>query len=180
MRVAGRAFPGSHFPLSKRLSAAQPSHSRHTAAPGSVVLDADDDPQEARPIMFGSLLSRGSRAELNVNVWLNPAPGRSAAELARVLGRVAHLVVVPKTGSRRADVAVLLDPDPVELAGVARVLPDTPLLAATSGPPPAALSAAARRVGAHLLPHPTPEQLAEKLRLLCRPAAYAPAHPRAC
>src|SRR5664279_6332960 len=71
-------------------------------APGNVVLDVDDDPREAGPLMFGSLLSGGSRAELDVNVWLTSAPGRSATELGRVLGRVAHLVVVPTTGGWQA------------------------------------------------------------------------------
>jgi len=54
-----------------------------------------------------------------------------------VLGRVAHLEVVPKTGSQNVDVAVPLDPDPVELATVARVLPRHSLARGDQRPPSA-------------------------------------------
>ncbi len=106
-------------------------------------------------------------SERSLNVWLNPAHGESVSELAGQLRPLVHLIVVPKTGSRRADIAILSDPEPAELEGVARVLPGTPLLAATTEPPTAALSTSAQRVGAHILTGATPDQLLREIRLMC-------------
>lgn len=122
--------------------------------------------------MFGSSLRR---REFDVDVWLNPAAGRSAAAEARALRRIAHLVVVPNSGSRRADVAVLLDPEPAELVAVAELLDGIPLLAATAGPPTAPQRAAARRAGAQVLGQATPDGMVAEVRALCRRAAAPPA-----
>ena len=103
----------------------------------------------------------------SLNVWLNPAPGRSVSGLAGELRPLVHLIVVPKTGSRRADIAILSDPEPGELEGIARVLPGTPLLANTTAPPTAALFTAAQRVGAHVLTGATAEQLLREIHLMC-------------
>jgi len=102
-----------------------------------------------------------------LNVWLSPASGVSISELADQLSRTVRLIVVPKTGSRRADVVVLTDPEPAELEGVARVLPGTPLIATTTAPPTTALLAAARRVGARLMTGATAPNLLKEIKLVC-------------
>ena len=98
-----------------------------------------------------------------IDVWLNPAAGRSAAKLAGELAGRVHLVVVPKTGTRLADVAVLPDADPAELEGVSKILPQIRLLATTHGSPSAQLRAAAKRAGARLLTDPTPADLLDEI-----------------
>ncbi len=105
--------------------------------------------------------------ERRLQVWLNPGSDTSVSELAEQLRKAVRLIVVPKTGSRRADIAVLTDPDPAELEGVARVLPGTPLLATTSAPPTSALAAAARRVGARLLTGATAPRVLAEIRVMC-------------
>lgn len=102
-----------------------------------------------------------------LQVWLNPGSGASVSELADQLRSVVRLIVVPKTGSRRADIAVLTDPEPAELEGVARVLPGTPLLATTTAPPTSALAAAARRVGARLLTGATGPTVLHEIQVMC-------------
>ena len=109
--------------------------------------------------------SRGPRPL--IDVWLNPSAGQSASELAKKLSAAVHLVVVPKTGSRIADVAVLPEPDPAELEGISRVLPTLPLLATTRSSPSAVLRAAAKRAGARLLTNPTPTELLDEITLMC-------------
>jgi hypothetical protein len=111
---------------------------------------------------------RGQRTRPLIDVWLNPSAGRSASTLAAQLAGAVHLVVVPKTGSRLADVAVLPDPDPAELEGIARVLPNLPLLATTRTSPSALLRAAAERAGARLLTNPTPAELLTEITQVCR------------
>lgn len=103
------------------------------------------------------------RRPARIDVWLNPSAGQSAAQLAGELSRAVHLVVVPKTGTRMADVAVLPDPDPVELEGISRLLPQLPLLATTRTSPSERLRAAANRAGARLLTDPTPAQLLDEI-----------------
>lgn len=93
-------------------------------------------------------------------VWLSPAQGESVTDFAADLSQRFHLVVIPKTGSRRADVAVLTDPDPAELESVARILPGTPLIATTTHAPTAALVLASRRTGAQLLTRPSVTKMA--------------------
>jgi hypothetical protein len=105
----------------------------------------------------------GRPARPLIDVWLNPSAGQSASALAVELGKSVHLVVVPKTGTRLADVAVLPDPDPAELEGISRLLPKLPLLATTHGAPSKRLRAAARRAGARLLTDPTPAQLLDEI-----------------
>jgi hypothetical protein len=94
-----------------------------------------------------------------IDVWLNPSAGQSVSDLAQELSAAVHLVVVPKTGSRIADVAVLADPAPAELERLALAVPDLPLVATTRTSPSELLRAAARRAGARLLVDPTPEEL---------------------
>jgi hypothetical protein len=98
-----------------------------------------------------------------IDVWLNPSAGQSASRLAGELAKSVHLVVVPKTGTRLADVAVLPDPDPAELEGISRLLPKLPLLATTHGSPSERLRAAANRAGALLLTDPTPAELLNEI-----------------
>jgi hypothetical protein len=106
-------------------------------------------------------------SERQLQVWLNPGSHASVSELADQLRDVVRLIVVPKTGSRRADIAILSDPEPAELEGVARVLPGTPLLATTTAPPTSALAEAARRVGARLLTGATAPTLLQEIRVMC-------------
>ncbi|HEX4431392.1 MAG TPA: hypothetical protein VHZ96_19130 [Frankiaceae bacterium] len=103
-----------------------------------------------------------------IDVWLNPSAGQSVSALAHALSAKVHLVVVPKTGSRLADIAVFTDPDPAELEGISRVLPNLPLLATTRSSPSASLLAAARRSGARLLTNPTAAELLEEITLVSR------------
>src|SRR6201995_1987373 len=103
------------------------------------------------------------RRDARIDVWLNPSAGQSASQLAAELARAVHLVVVPKTGTRLADVAVLPDPDPVELEGISLLLPQLPLLATTRSRPSERLRAAANRAGARLLTDPTPAQLRDEI-----------------
>jgi predicted dinucleotide-binding enzyme len=100
------------------------------------------------------------------DVWLSPAPGRSVSGLARQLGDSFHVVVVPKTGTRRANAAVLTDPQPVELAAVAHILPETPVVAAFSAAPTDAMKRAAQTAGAHVMLQPAPEELIDEVRSL--------------
>jgi hypothetical protein len=102
-----------------------------------------------------------------LQVWLSPGAHGSVSDLADQLRDVVRLIVVPKTGSRRADIAILSDPEPGELEGVARVLPGTPLLATTTAPPTSALADAARRVGARLLTGVTAPALLREIRVMC-------------
>jgi hypothetical protein len=118
--------------------------------------------------MFSWKHHHGHRTRPLIDVWLNPSAGQSASLLADELSAAVHLVVVPKTGSRIADVAVLPDPDPAELEGISRVLPNLPLLATTRSAPSASLRAAARRSGARLLTNPTPADLLNEITLVCR------------
>ncbi len=111
--------------------------------------------------------ARGTRPL--IDVWLNPSAGQSASTLAGQLAGAVHLVVVPKTGSRLADVAVLPEPDPAELEGISRALPQLPLLATTRTSPSKRLQAVADRVGARLLTNPTPAELLNEITLVCRP-----------
>lgn len=108
------------------------------------------------------------RDDARIDVWLNPSAGQSASQLAGELARAVHLVVVPKTGTRIADVAVLPEPDPVELEGISRLLPQLPLLATTRTPPSERLRAAANRAGARLLTDPTPAQLLDEITKVTR------------
>jgi hypothetical protein len=101
--------------------------------------------------------------DARIDVWLNPSAGQSASQLAGELAGAVHLVVVPKTGTRIADVAVLTEPDPVELEGISRLLPQLPLLATTRTSPSELLRAAANRAGARLLTDPTPAQLLDEI-----------------
>jgi hypothetical protein len=78
------------------------------------------------------------------------------------------LVVVPKTGSRLADIAVLPDADAAELEGLAKILPQLRLLATTPASPSARLRAAADRVGARLLTNPTPAELLTEITRTCQ------------
>jgi hypothetical protein len=112
--------------------------------------------------MFGTRAG-AQRRERSIDVWLNPAAGASATGLAHEIAADVHLVVVPKTGSRQADVAVLRDPAPVELARVARLLPGTRLIVATTDAPPRALANVARQVGARLLTAPSPAALLREI-----------------
>jgi hypothetical protein len=118
--------------------------------------------------MFSWKHHHGHPTRPQLDVWLNPSAGQSVSDLADALSAAVHLVVVPKTGSRIADVAVLSDPDPVELEGISRVLPNLPLVALTRTPPSALLRAAAKRSGARLLTNPTPTELLKEIRLVCR------------
>ncbi len=111
---------------------------------------------------------RRHRSEARIDVWLNPSAGHSASKLAGELARSVHLVVVPKTGTRIADVAVLPDPDPAELEGISRLLPQLPLLATTHTSPSERLSAAANRAGARLLTDPTAAQLLDEITKVYR------------
>lgn len=79
------------------------------------------------------------------SVWLDPGPRGAPAELVHRLREAVQLVVVPRTGSRHAEVAVLLDPNPEQLARIRRTLPHTTLLALPSSAPSAALLITARR-----------------------------------
>ena len=118
--------------------------------------------------MFSGKHDHGHPTRPLIDVWLNPSAGQSVSQLADELSAAVHLVVVPKTGSRLADVAVLTDPDPAELEGISRVLPDLPLLATTRSSPSALLRDAARRSGARLLTNPTPAELLDEITLVCR------------
>ena len=118
--------------------------------------------------MFSCKHPHGHRARPLIDVWLNPSAGQSASKLADALSAAVHLVVVPKTGSRIADVAVLPDPDPAELEGISRVFPNLPLLATTRAAPGARLMAAAQRSGARLLTNPTPAELLDEITLAWR------------
>ncbi len=106
-----------------------------------------------------------------LDVWLNPSAGQSVSELAGQLAGSVHLVVVPKTGTRLADIAVLPDPEPAELEGIRRVLPQLRLLATTRTSPSARLRAVADRVGARLLTNPTPAELLSEINRACRERA---------
>jgi hypothetical protein len=118
--------------------------------------------------MFSRKHPHGHGTRPLIDVWLNPSAGQSASLLAGQLSAAVHLVVVPKTGSRIADVAVLPDPDPDELEGISRVLPNLPLLATTRSSPSASLRAAAQRSGARLLTDPTPADLLNEITLVYR------------
>ncbi len=106
--------------------------------------------------------------EARIDVWLNPSAGQSVSQLASALAADVHLVVVPKTGTRLADIAVLPDPDPAELEGLSAILPQLRLLATTHGSPPARLRAVAERVGARLLTNPSPTELLDEIHRVCR------------
>jgi predicted dinucleotide-binding enzyme len=100
------------------------------------------------------------------DVWLSPPPGRSVSRLARQLGDSFHVVVVPKTGTRRANAAVLTDPQPAELAAVAHILPETPVVAAFSEAPTDAVKRAAQTAGARVMLQPAPQELIDEVRTL--------------
>jgi hypothetical protein len=113
--------------------------------------------------MFSWKHHHGHPARAPIDVWLNPSAGQSVSAIAGELATKVHLVVVPKTGSRIADVAVLPDPDPAELEGISRLLPQLPLLAIARNSPSALLRTAARRSGARLLTNPTPAELLNEI-----------------
>ncbi len=126
--------------------------------------------------MFSWKHHHGHPARPLLDVWLNPSAGQSVSALADELSAAVHLVVVPKTGSRIADVAVLTDPDPAELEGIVRVFPNLPVVALTRTPPSAQLRAAALRAGAPLLTDPTPGELLREIGRVCRsPSVEEPA-----
>lgn len=99
------------------------------------------------------------RAHRRPDVYLHPAAHRDLGDLPHQLRRDLHVVVVPLTGNRRIDVAVLLDTGSVELLRVRRVLPDATLFVVTTGPATPELVAAAQIAGATVLPRASAEQV---------------------
>lgn len=93
-------------------------------------------------------------------VWLDPGPSAAPEELVHGLAAGARLVVVPRTGSRRADVAVLLAPTAGLLRHVRRALPAADVVAvAPAAPRPDLLAAAAATRTCLLPPGTSPAEL---------------------
>jgi hypothetical protein len=101
-----------------------------------------------------------------IDVWISPAPDAGAADLARELGQRFHLIVVPKTGTRRADVAILCDPPPFEVSRVRHILGGVPVLATTRSEPSSELGRELRRAGARVLVEPSAAELADAVERL--------------
>jgi hypothetical protein len=110
----------------------------------------------------------GKQAAERIDVWINPAPHQDAHALVEALGADFHLIVVPKTGNRQADVAVLCDPAPQEVRRLRHILSGVPLLAMTTTTPSAALRRELRRCRGTVLTRPSPAELVAAVRLLSR------------
>jgi len=110
--------------------------------------------------------SHQARSARPIDVWVSPPPDHGAAQVARELGERFHVVVVPKTGSRQADVAVLCDPPAVEISRVRHILRGVPVLATTSAAPSQALGRELRRARASVLVRPSTAELAAEVERL--------------
>ena len=107
-------------------------------------------------------------------VWLDPGPHGAPPELVRALEQAVRLVVVPRTGRRRAQVAALLAPAVAVLGRVRSVLPEAVLLAVPDAPPSRAFSDVAQWEGVHVLPPGAPPALVvQEVLALARPGEHA-------
>lgn len=117
--------------------------------------------------MIGRAHGRGRRRNSDLTVWLNPGPTGSAGAYWRELRGEVRLVVVPRTGSRHADVAVLLEPDVGEIEGVRRILPYAALYVLPATAPVAGIEDTAWRArGTLLRPGLAPAELLAEIRQL--------------
>ena len=115
-----------------------------------------------------------SRCRARPEVWLHPAAHHDVGDFPSRLERDLHVVVVPRTGTRRVRFAVLLDADPVEMTRISDLMPDAALFAVTTSPPTDGQVTAARLTGARLLPEATPEEVSAAVLARFDPEGHEP------
>jgi hypothetical protein len=135
----------------------------------SVCKAAPQHPQRQR--VEADVMKLRQQRAARLDVWINPAPHRDANALVEALHHDFHLIVVPKTGNRQADVAVLCDPAPQDVSRLRHILSGVPVLATMTATPSVALRKELRRSGGLVLTRPTTAELVDAVRRLSRGSA---------